>query len=362
MVTKHKKTKKRFGVNKPEDRNIIRLEDLPQVVRRGKHDLFLVLNFAGEPTLRTPPQITRFAEHYESQGFLTARSNLPVHVDERNVPYYANYLSAYPIPLGERDIMVSKLAGKMEGMRAISTSPLLNRFCQKQAYKKCKIDSHGNVSEEDEERMRICRMCYSVQLLTPGESGSAPHELGSKPGLARNTRLLSQNIIEKIPRVLPSKKHGHNWFRFNAEGELVNETHLINLANIAIANPTVTFTLWTKRPDIVQNVFYGVPASSKTMKTDRYPVPKQRAMMQKPKNLKLIRSSPLMNVEATLPKGFDKVFTVYTPEYLAEHPEVNVNCQKHCVGCGLCYTDNKVIYIHENLKPGSSLVGKMPDE
>ena len=344
MVTNPRKKRKRYGVTPREDRKITPVSELEPIVKKEGHYLYLVYNTAGEPMLRTPPQITRFAEHYEAMGYLTGRSKYPVSIDSNNVPRYANYLSPEPLPLSERNVMISRLGGKMKGMRAISTSPLLNRFCQKMAYKKCKLDKEGNVIEEDPERMPICRMCYSVNLLTPGDSGSSPHELGSRPGLARNTRLLSQNIIEKIPKINPTNIN--NWFRFSAEGELVNEVHLINLANIAIANPSVTFTLWTKRPDVVQEVFFGTP--------------KQRAMMQKPRNLRLIRSSPVMNVQASLPTGFCKVFTVYSPEYLATHPEININCQKKCVGCGLCYTDNNITHINELLKPGSNLVGKIP--
>ena len=43
--------------------------------------------------------------------------------------------------------------------------------------------------------------------------------------------------------------------RFHSHGELINETHLINLVNIALHNPHCNFALWTKRFDIISKYF-----------------------------------------------------------------------------------------------------------
>jgi hypothetical protein len=125
----------------------------------------------------------------------------------------------------------------------------------------------------------------------------------------------------------------------SAEGDLHNEQHLLNFFAIAKANPHTHFTLWTKRVDIV------AMAMSKHAK---------------PRNLHLIRSSFRLNVADPRPPGFDKVFTVYTPEYIKAHG-VKINCgAKSCMSCRLCYTNNATRNISEKLKPGSRTVGKRP--
>jgi hypothetical protein len=63
--------------------------------------------------------------------------------------------------------------------------------------------------------------------------------------------------------------------------------------------------------------------------------------------------------ERRLP-GYAKTFTVYTPEYLKNHPEIKVNCgARSCSTCQLCYTSNSVTVVNEKLK-GNHKVGKKP--
>ena len=46
----------------------------------------------------------------------------------------------------------------------------------------------------------------------------------------------------------------------------------------------------------------------------------------------------------------DKVFTVYTKDYIEEH-HIEINCgAKACLRCMLCYKHNDVKYINEVLK------------
>ena len=83
-----------------------------------------------------------------------------------------------------------------------------------------------------------------------------------------------------------------------------------------------TFSLWTKRKNIVSRVL------------------KNR---DKPKNLVLIYSNPYvdkLNVE--LPKHFNKVFNNVSKDSSI------VNCSKKCIECMMCYTiDNPTTQIIE---------------
>jgi hypothetical protein len=280
--------------------------------------------------LMTLKQCTKYSVHYEGKGYLTSR---PKHATGRKdgTNFYVMYRTKEPIPLKDQKVMISKMHGKMEGVGSISTNPTENKFCR--------VMSQGSHRGKGRCTGSVCRRCYSVSGLIPGKDKSkpAPRET-SIAGLSRNSRLLSQQIIENVPKI---KQH---FFRFSAEGELINEVHLLNLYKIARANPGVRFTLWTKRPDIV--------ASTASKYGRSYP---------KPQNLHLIRSAPYLNTPVDIPRGFEKVFTVYTPEYLEKHPEIKIICgAKSCVNCKVCYTNNNIRYVSEKLKPGSRMVGKKP--
>ena len=83
-----------------------------------------------------------------------------------------------------------------------------------------------------------------------------------------------------------------------------------------------TFTLWTKRKNIVNRVL------------------KNRT---KPKNLILIYSNKYVDrLDIKLPKHFDKVFN-----NVSKHTN-DVNCSKKCLECMMCYTlGNKTTQIIE---------------
>jgi len=200
-------------------------------------------------------------------------------------------------------VLKSNMSGKLEGLAGINTSPLVNPFCEKMAKN---LDL-------------VCSKCYSRAMLKSVRKNAAP-------AMARNTELLSGSILEEkdLPKYTDKWKYG----RFNAHGELVNLTHAINLLNIAKKNPHMIWGFWTKRPALVQEAI---------------------AKVGKPENVMLIYSSPCLNVEAPLPSGFDRTFTVYSKE---EAKTVNINCGgKKCATCLLCYTPgNGVTSIKEKVK------------
>lgn len=197
-----------------------------------------------------------------------------------------------------RHMKRSGVSNKMDGMISINTLPKLNPFCLKMR----------------ESKENICFACYCKR------SEQYPN---LQKSYAHNTEMLSSHVLTQ--KELPVIEH--LFCRFNAFGELMNKTHAKNLYTIARYNPAVTFTLWTKRPELLKG-------------------------LKKPDNMILIYSSPKKNVEAELPAGFNKVFTVFNKEYLREHSDVTINCgAKNCLTCHKCYSLNDTdIFIREKLK------------
>ena len=194
------------------------------------------------------------------------------------------------------------MTGKLDGFQAISTNTMTNQFCIKQ-----------NASNKED---NICTKCYSHTMLKS-------YRKNMQPSLQRNSDLLSAKVLEhnQLPTILNA------FFRFNAHGELINETHLINLVNIALHNQHCNFALWTKRNDIVAKYF-------------KY--------NDKPKNLILVYSnSKISNIMQKLPKYFDKTFNNVLED---EHVEKQNCTGQQCKNCLLCYQHNEVTTIVEKVK------------
>ena len=200
-------------------------------------------------------------------------------------------------------IHISNLNGKLEKFRAISVNTLSNKFCQKM----------HNVKPEKE---IICTDCYSWALLQGFRKNVAV-------ALQRNSDLLGSRVLaqKELPRIKDKE------FRFNAHGELINETHLQNLINIAQCNRQTMFSLWSKRKGLIKNYF------------DR---------QKKPSNLILIYSNPVKDtVQTKPPVWFNKVFNnVYADNFLDQQ---NCTGQK-CKDCLLCYQKNTTNVIVEKVK------------
>jgi len=162
----------------------------------------------------------------------------------------------------------------------------------------------------------ICFKCYNWRFLA--------RYLNAKTCFERNTKALSKRILS--PEELPTLDI--DCIRLDAYGELKNSIHFMNLIKICEKNPDTFHVLWTKEVDYVKEIL------------DNYP---------KPKNLRLIYSSPIINVRAKLPEYFDKVFTVYDEEGAKK---VKINCGgKLCRACMICYDPkNRTIYVNEYLK------------
>lgn len=217
--------------------------------------------------------------------------------------------------------MTKNHTGKMEGINSISTSVVLNPFCQAQQAVKGSICSH----------------CFAEAMMKMYSA------LEDK--LARNTKILTESVLPEDE--LPDTT-GMKIFRFESFGDLNNEIQLINYLNIAKKNPETRFTLWTKRYAIVEKYF---------------------AEHDVPENFTLIISSLMVNIKMPLTflkktgkfkLGQLKSFTVYDYDYIKEHwEEMNINCgSRFCLGCRLCYDLNDVEEISEVLKADQTRVDR----
>lgn len=194
--------------------------------------------------------------------------------------------------------------GKMSGMYSLSTCSVCNKYCQAYAKDKDKVCSH----------------CYAETMMKMYKP--------LKAKLIKNTEILTTEIVdkEKLPLI------NALYFRLEAFGDLNNSIQVINYFNICNKNKSVHFALWTKNPFIIkQTIDMGY---------------------KKPQNLQIILSSHYLNAVADM-DGFefiDKVFTVYSKDYIAEH-NIEINCgAKSCLKCHKCYKANDVKYINEKLK------------
>ena len=200
--------------------------------------------------------------------------------------------------------IVTTHRGKMTGMASLSTSCLCNKHCK--TYSKNKEN--------------ICSYCYANTSLRTFD--------GMQRNCERNTQILTSRILAEDE--LPALNYAY--FRFEAFGDLVNETQLINYFNICRKNKGTHFALWTKNPFIIQNV---ISDGNK-----------------KPRNLQIVLSSMKLNqpVDDSNWSFVDKIFTVYTDDFIAEN-DIPINCgAESCLLCKKCYHGSKQKYINERLK------------
>lgn len=202
---------------------------------------------------------------------------------------------------------ISSGSGKMEGMNSISTSVLLNKRCAKNAL------IPGS----------ICSSCYAMRY--------AGFRSALRRKLELNTLLYSYVVvpIEYLPTI------NDLYFRLESFGDLNNEIQVINYFNVCRKNQNTTFAQWSKNPDYIDAAI-------------------NQMNQEKPGNIIIIYSSILKNVcnMGIFKKyGFiDKIFTVYTGDYITRE-NIEINCgARHCMGCLQCYKKNGITVINEKLK------------
>ena len=197
--------------------------------------------------------------------------------------------------------------GKMKGIRSIGTSCADNPHCLKR-----RQDGYS-----------VCSKCYAATYMKMRKA--------LREHLADNAKILANTLLEG--REIPVTND--LIYRFESFGDLHNETHLKNYVEIATRNPYTTFGLWTKNIWILDTVF-------------------NKEKIEKPQNLSIVVSSPLLNKQMKLDREqywmVDHLFTVYDKDFILSN-NIEINCgAKSCIGCKKCYLDNDAFYINEILK------------
>ena len=212
--------------------------------------------------------------------------------------------------------LCTQMEGKMEGIWSLSTSCTSNPLCQK--YHKIK----GS----------ICEKCYAHTLM---EMRKGLEKKGE-----RNAEILTKEkvVFLKGTPDIPSKI---KYFRFEAFGDVQNETQLMNYLMIACSNNDTRFALFTKNYKLILDFFRGEVFVPKNLT-----VVVSSLFINKP-----IRSEVFYKTCRGFAPGQLKVFTVYDYKYLKEHPSVAINCgSRSCLKCGKCYERNTIVAIKEILK------------
>lgn len=210
------------------------------------------------------------------------------------------------------DLYISSLTGKLEGFHSCSTSPERSEFCNRM---------HACPGS-------ICSVCFSRRSVIPEEGG---YKHGLRDNLSHNYDWLNiSRTVDQFPVL------NDLYFRIESHGDVDTPIQAENFIHLYQRNPDTRFTAWTKNPIAWNEAFKA---------------------LGKPTNLIMVYSSPMINIEVRyedIVKVFpwvDKVFTVYSPEYIIDHPEIEgtINCgTRQCMSCLLCYRkDNDVRQIRE---------------
>ena len=216
--------------------------------------------------------------------------------------------------LSNMQIKKSTMSGKLFGIDAINSNPLSNPFC---------IEQH-----DKQDDTIICTECYSIDMLETYRSNCVPN--------FENNNVTLSTIIHTDFSYL---KFRNDIVRINGHGELLNQTHLHNICNMAFAFPNHTFALWSKRIDIVRKYF------------------KNNSI---PSNLILIYSNPKKNkVVSKIPYPFHKVFNNVNLNWNNVSPNLKENCTgQKCNDCRLCYNFNSENIIIELTKKSQKELNK----
>lgn len=202
--------------------------------------------------------------------------------------------------------ITDKMSGKMEGMHSLSTSSLVNPFCQARA-------KNPN---------SVCHKCYANQALSYRKSQNDCY--------VNNFNVITTTVFEE--RFLPDVFVPY--FRFQAFGDVYNLTEMFNDINIARHNPRTTFTLFSKNHALVERAFF---------------------IFGKPDNMIYVHSVSEINAQIDVEKFkanhpfVDHVFIVVTAKFALEN-DITINCARKCIACLKCYKKDTDFVIYEILK------------
>lgn len=201
--------------------------------------------------------------------------------------------------------------GKLEGIPSLSTWYLSNPYCI------ARMAIHE----------AICHKCYVTDTA---------HHYGKVfvEKFKRNHNILTETILDVVPDLSRCKA---KYYRLESFGDICTLVQIINYVNIVKANPSKTFTLFTKNAFLLSWAF-------------------NEKQIVKPSNLIIVYSSHMINESQSaifrdpLYWFIDKVFTVYTEDYIKEH-DIDINCgARSCLSCLKCYSKYSSSILREKLK------------
>lgn len=209
-------------------------------------------------------------------------------------------------------VFFNTMGGKLEGLKALSTSCLNNTLCA----------LHRLVNGS------ICQKCFSVN--TQGMYK------GLKDRLIKNGEVLKSTLIpvEEWPEL------NERFFRIESFGDVENEIQARNYIHFILKNPDTMFGWWTKNPVILDNA----------LKMEGF------KGGNKPNNCIFLVSSLMENHVAGIDNikrvfpWVDKEFVVLSPEFVLLNPEYEnrINCgARQCMACKCCYTHNSITTVFE---------------
>ena len=187
-------------------------------------------------------------------------------------------------------------SGKIKGLHSLDVSCSNCQFCQKK--------------QAEADLTQICTYCYTGSMWP-----------SAKQAHAITGEILSRLELTSEEAAAVSIPASCAMFRFNSDGELINQTHATNLVRIAATHPETVFSVWTKRPGLLK----------KPIEEEGHPG-----------NLLIGYSSPDINIDWNIPyfPFIDFVFTVYTPTGIETPIKQGAReCNgKKCIDCGFkCY-------------------------
>jgi hypothetical protein len=221
-------------------------------------------------------------------------------IDGLDWPLWESKYTLNPSPVYVSD----SLTGKMKGVPAVSTDCRANPVCI------------ARMKDKDS----ICAHCFAAAFLDR-YTASGEHAF-------LNTLLLVNHLIPAD--LLPV--FGNVCFaRIESSGDVGSVVHALNYLNMIKLNRRVVFGWWSKNINIVDSAIEMVGG--------------------KPRNMIFIQSSCYVNKQDKIESpNVDKVFTVYSPSYIADH-DITVNCgARSCVRCRRCYGESDEVEIVEQLK------------
>ena len=206
-------------------------------------------------------------------------------------------------------VNITDLGGKLEDFWSLSSSPVINEYCQVRA----------------KNPALICHECFSL--------ASMNYKAGLRKGLEYNTTVFSRWLFDEKALVTIAIPNVTGYDRIESHGDVRNVVHARNYIRFIKAHEWIKFGVWSKNI-----AFYA----------------KAFEYESKPDNMTFIASSPFYNKAMQVPERFrwfvDHVFTVYRKQYATEN-NIDINCgARSCKTCLKCYKKDTDYYIKEMLK------------